>query len=305
MEQTVFSRKDGTKAYLKDGVFTVEGGDLLFSAYKTFDCGQCFRWERLPDGSFEGVVRGRVLSLRENENGFSVLDVFGSVDVHLAEFLVNYFDLQTSYSACNETISRDDNVAAKAVEAGRGIRLLRQELFETVISFIISANNNIPRIKKCIARLCALCGEKLGTRCGKDYYAFPESESILAFSPDEIQELAGVGYRAPFIRQTASLFAEGTYSLKKLLDCGSPESLNKALLALPGVGEKVAGCVTLFAGLDRGAFPVDVWVERMCRELYGLDGLTRTALEKEMKSRFGENSGLAQQYLFYYIRSIH
>jgi N-glycosylase/DNA lyase len=304
MKQLVFSRKDGLNAYLCDGVFVAEGGNLVFSAEKTFDCGQCFRWEKLPDGSFVGVVKGRLLSLRENSSGFTVSDLCGALDTGFAEFLVSYFDLMTDYGSVTRELSGLDSVIEKAAEAGQGIRLLRQELFETVISFIISANNNIPRIKKCVARLSEMCGGKIAAFGGKDYFAFPEPGAITGFTDEEIQVTAGVGYRAPFIRQTAELFADGFYSFLKLLDAKCYGTLKKTVLALPGVGEKVAGCVTLFTGIDRSAFPVDVWVERMCEELYGLKGFTRPALQKRMEEYFGENGGLAQQYLFNYIRSI-
>lgn len=290
------------KGFGFDGVdtYTVSFPGLLFSADKTFDCGQCFRWKKNDDNSWEAVVKGRLLRCEGADDVISIKCLEGDCGDGFSAILDDYFDIGTDYGALTSELSIKDDVMSKACEVSSGIRLLKQDLFETVISFIVSANNNIPRIKKCIENICMSYGEKITDL----YYAFPTPEALSSADPADLTKYCRVGYRGPYIAETAKIFAEGSISLD-MLNAESHEDQLKKFLSLPGVGPKVLNCIMLFSGIDRTAFPVDVWVERMMDELYGIKLPDRNRLEKYGKEYFGENAGLAQQYLFYYIRNIH
>ncbi len=289
-----------TEGFVFDGcdTYVYQDPSLLFSPEKTFDCGQCFRWEPVGD-SYEGVVSGKKLLVSGSDGIINVKVLAGAANCSFASYLGNYFDIGFDYSAATSSLTLKDPVLRKACECSKGIRLLRQDVFETVISFIISANNNIPRIKKCIDNICRIYGKLISDDC----FAFPEPSALAAADPDELQKVCRVGYRSPYIVETARRFADGSVNADELLAL-SPKDSEILILSLPGVGPKVLNCIMLFTGLDRSSFPVDVWVERMMVDLYGLSGMTRNQLEKYGREYFGESAGLAQQYLFYYIREI-
>ncbi|MBP5312700.1 MAG: hypothetical protein J6112_07715 [Clostridia bacterium] len=290
------------KRFVFNGVdtYVLDDPSFVFDPAKTFDCGQCFRWNSCSDGSFRGIAGGRALTLRRSGTSVFVKCTAGVPDAHFCVFLDRYFDVGTDYSFLETLLAEKDRVMKEAVKCSSGIRLLRQDIFETVISFIISANNNIPRIKKCIENVCF----NYGNRIGDGLYAFPAPEALASADPKQLTEICKVGYRGPYIVNTAERFASGAVSEDSLMQ-KAPCDAAKYILGLQGVGPKVLNCIMLFTGLDRSSFPVDVWVERMMGELYGFENCDRTYLEKYGKSYFGEYAGLAQQYLFYYIRQIH
>jgi len=252
-----------------------------------FECGQCFRWNSQPDGSYVGVANGEVVraSIR---GGKIVLD--GTDDI---EFWANYFDASFDYEGVKSAFSKDE-ILKKCVAHCGGIRILQQDLFETIISFIISANNNIPRIKKIIEALCKLCGEIC---VNLNYYAFPTAEQIVAVGADKLATI-GAGYRDKYIFNAAKAVLDGSINLAEIKKM--PTDLARAeLLKFPGVGPKVADCVLLF-GLKRlDVFPTDVWVKRILDEAYNVPP---TEIHQFAEEQFGEYRGLAQQYLFYYYR---
>ena len=212
------------------------------------------------------------------------------------EFWRDYLDLGRDYGKIKEKLSEDDEIIGAAIEYGSGIRLLNQDRWETLISFIISQNNNIPRIKGCIEKLCAMFGKPIGTFRGKEYFSFPERERLAGISEEDLEPVR-LGYRARYIVETA----KADIDLEKASELDTP-SLYRYLLSLTGVGPKVANCILLFGFSRYDSFPVDVWVRRVMNRLYGFDekdmkGMTRFAEEK-----FGSLGGFAQQYLFYYIR---
>lgn len=259
---------------------------ITSSLDKTFNCGQCFRWSRDGD-KFIGIVNGSLWTAYES-NDKLIVETTGN---DTKEDIERYFDLATDYDKINQKlIEKGDNVINNAIALADGIRILNQDIFETLISFIISQNNNIPRIKKCIEKICEQYGAIIYVGEGnRKYYSFPTPEALAKADPCELQEVCRVGYRANFIVESSKRFIkEGISDISEL------EKYS-------GVGPKVANCISLFSGLSRNAFPVDVWVERMLKELYGLN-MTRPNMEKWGKEYFGEYAGIAQQYLFYYIR---
>ncbi len=250
---------------------------------KTFECGQCFRWNADGSGVYTGVVRGSAAKVWAKD------DVVYLRSAAPGELWRDYFDLDRDYSA----ISAFDGgeYLARCVSYGRGIRILRQEPWETLCSFIISQCNNITRIKGIIERLCALCGD-FTELDGAQYRVFPPAERLAALETADLAPLR-CGYRAEYIINAARAVASGELELEKLIkaDCVSAK---KELMRLSGVGEKVANCVVLFGLYHMEAFPIDVWIRRALKEHFPADF---------DPASLGEYAGLAQQYIFYYARS--
>ena len=263
-----------------------------------FECGQCFRWNRQDDGSYTGTAMGRIVNIRlcpEGDEGEKACA--GKVIIKNAspedyeKIWREYLDLDRDYGRIKQRLSAGDEVMENAVAAGRGIRILKQDLWETIVSFIISQNNNIPRIKGCIEKLSALAGERLEDYDGQAVYALPTVERLARLEADDLAPVR-LGYRAPYLIKTARMVAEK----------GLPENYEE-VSALCGVGPKVANCITLFGLHDLSSFPIDVWVRRVMNEMYGFEEKDVRGMAAFAAERFGELGGIAQQYLFYYIRS--
>ncbi|MGN0649209.1 MAG: DNA-3-methyladenine glycosylase family protein [Oscillospiraceae bacterium] len=248
---------------------------------QTLLCGQCFRWKELDDGSFEGIVRGRRAVIAQLSNGAELRGINES-DIPMWE---EYFDLATDYNEIKRRLSADDTLR-KACECSPGIRLLRQEPFETLISFIISQNNNIPRISGIISRLCESFGEKI-----EGGYSFPTLNRLEGITPDDLAPLRA-GFRAKYICDAVNRLSRGEISFERIDELPLEPARNE-LKKILGVGDKVADCVLLFAFHKTDAFPRDVWVKRLMAQFYP-EGLPECAKGIE---------GAAQQYLFDYVRN--
>lgn len=266
-----------------------------FNPIHTFECGQCFRWHRETDGSYTGVVRSRVANVVYMP-GKLVLNNVSPEDFKQVWF--DYFDLGRDYAVVKRAVAIDD-VMREAVEFGGGIRLLRQEPWETLISFILSSNNRIPRIIKIIEDISRLNGSELKYR-GRKYYAFPDVQSLAACSLEQI-EACRAGYRCGYIQRTAADVAAGVFELPKLAGLDTADARNY-LLQLHGVGCKVADCMLLYSGTKQDVFPTDVWVKRVMEELYFKREASFKEVQQFAAEHFGEYAGIAQQYLFYYAR---
>ncbi len=282
----------------------IDGNEIRFRAddfdcRQIFTCGQCFRWKK--DGEWwKGVAGGRFLAIKSGLPGNEIVvrgDVSAKPDGggsgEIDGFWKNYFDLDTDYGEIKAYLAGTDENLKNAVKFGSGIRILRQEPFETLISFIISANNNIPRISKCIEKLCEKYGKPIGTDPdnGRTIFAFPEPETLAALSPEEVSEVCHAGYRSPYIVKAAGQFIDRGGNIDH------PETYI-------GVGPKVASCVNLFTGRDMNSFPVDVWVRRLIGELY-FEGREEPSVREVcefVKEHFPKYGGYAQQYLFYWRR---
>ena len=260
-----------------------------FSARDTFECGQCFRWNRQDDDSYIGVIGDKVLRVTDNT------DLSDNAE---------YFDLERDYSKIQSSIAIDKTME-KAIEFGKGIRILNQDLWETIISFIISANNNIPRIKGIIERLSKAYGKEIEYE-DKKYYTFPRPEELKDVSVEDFRKL-GLGFRDIRLYETTHIILDGKIDLEELHKIEDFEEVRNRLLELSGVGPKVADCILLFSTLKRfEAFPIDVWVRRVMNEIYfklpDEKKLTNREIMEFANDKFGKYKGLAQQYLFYYIR---
>ena len=272
---------------------------------KIFDCGQCFRFERVESSKhtseFSGVAYGRFVSFAQDGD---TLYIYGS---DLADFEAvwrGYLDLDRDYREVERDVLEHSQNSAliAAIEYGRGIRILSQEPFECVISFIISQNNNIPRIKKIIEALSEKCGERIelcdeakkhlsGDRMP---YTFPSAEALCALGESGLFEMK-TGFRAKYIYDASSRVKSGELLLDPIRDEDTERAIER-LCEVKGIGRKVASCALLFGFGKYDAFPIDVWMKRVAEKYFGDEAET-------ISSRtFGDYAGIAQQYLFYYER---
>lgn len=274
-------------------------GDL-FELQDVFDNGQCFRWNRNEDGSYNGVFHNISLNVKKSE-GKIIFE--GITKLNQKEFeseIVKYFDLERDYKSYRDKLSMVDDNLKVATEFGKGLRLLNQDLFETIISYITSANNNIPRIKGIIHKMC----EKYGKELEDGTHAFPTIEELSKAKVEDLRAL-GLGFRDKYIYKTTKYIKENPTFLPSLYNMDT-EKCRKALESLEGVGPKVADCILLFSDLKRmDVFPIDVWVRRVMNELYFHTEevkLSKKEIRNMAELKFGELQGLAQQYLFYWRR---
>ena len=288
------------KAEEKRGYTEIEGV-RDFNCDQIFDCGQCFRWEKNHHGGYSGAAFGRVVSVYYDAPG-ELLRIYGADLEDFEKIWKKYFDLERDYSAIKKKLSERDEVIRRAIAYGEGIRILNQEKWETLISFIISQNNNIPRIKKCINSLAENFGEKAGEADGKEYFSLPSPQRLASLTVEDLS-VCRLGYRAKYLVETARKVAEeGRESLDRLgSDKVSRQEAFDALRQYCGVGPKVANCILLFSMGKFDSFPIDVWVKKVMNRLYGIDESRVKEMADFAERTFGEYGGIAQQYLFYYI----
>lgn len=267
-----------------------------FNTTHIFDCGQAFRWNKEGDGSYTGVVKDKVINVKQDESSV----IFDNVSMEDYEGIIkDYFDLSTDYAEIKRRVNTDE-IMNTAIEFGHGIRILNQDEWETMISFMISANNRIPMIKKVIENLSAVFGNYICSYRGKDYYSFPTAEKLSVAPVDKILECKA-GFRAPRIKEAAQRFLKEEDIIYNIKNTSYSEGLNY-LKTYNGIGDKVANCILLFSMKQFDTFPVDVWVRRVMQTLY-VDKNTKDAdIQKFAENKFGKLSGYAQQYLFYYAR---
>jgi len=284
----------------ENGVLMV-AGVRDFALDHIFDCGQCFRWTKNEDGSYTGIAFGRVARI-DYDAGSETLKIYGADEADFEAVWKSYLDLERDYGHIKKELAERDEVIRAAIDYGSGIRILNQEKWETLVSFIISQNNNIPRIKKCIDSLAELMGECAGEYEGKVYYSLPSPE-VLASATVEDLAPCRLGYRAKYLIETAKqVVSEGIASLERLgsTECTLQETF-ETLKTYCGVGPKVANCIALFAMGKIESFPIDVWVKKVMNRLYGIDENDMKTMARFAEETFGEYGGIAQQYLFYYI----
>lgn len=265
-----------------------------------FDCGQAFRWEKQADGSYTGIAGNHIANMQYKGE---CLTINNASEEDFQGFWRHYLDLDRDYGKIKVFLAEQDPVMKAAVRSGEGIRLLQQDKWETLLSFIISQNNHIPRIKKCIESLCRNFGSLAGSYGGREYYTFPMPETLAALEPEDL-EVCRLGYRAKYLIRTARQVVEE--GLDRLSAVGTPEYTSREAFdyvsRFSGVGPKVANCILLFSMGKYDRFPVDVWVKKAMEELYGIKEVRE--IQNFAERNFGKYGGFAQQYLFYYIRAI-
>ena len=286
---------------MKEQIYEIE--DIKsFEPKQVFECGQCFRWNAQPNGSYTGVFGKNVLNVKKINNKI----IFqGICDDDIEKICINYFDLNRDYEEIKRTLSRVDENLAKSISYGEGIRLLNQDLWETLISFIISANNNIPRIKKIIENLSKKYGKEIVFQ-GKSYYTFPSPEELKDVTINDYREV-GLGFRDKYVKKTTQMILEQQVDLEEISRIDKTDEIKEKLMEFPGVGEKVADCILLFSNLKRlDAFPIDVWVRRVMKELYFPEedekSLNKRKIQELAYKKYKNLAGIAQQYLFYWKR---
>ncbi len=253
-----------------------------FDLANTFECGQCFRWNREPDGAYCGIVRDREVRLIRQDD---CIVIENCTEEDFDAIWKSYFDLDTDYGAIRRMLSEKSPSLRRAVDGIDGIRILRQDPWEALCSFILSQNNNIPRIRGIITRLC----EGFGEPCGNGY-RFPAADTLAGLTAEELAPLRA-GFRAKYILDAARKVASGEVKLTALYTAPI-EDCRQQLMTIYGVGSKVAECVLLY-GLHRTeAFPVDVWMKK------ALSGEFSDISVPEL----GAYAGIAQQYIFHYMR---
>ncbi len=253
----------------------------------TFECGQCFRWTRIDENKYEGVAGERAVTISYKDN---LMEIDCSEE-DFNSFWKDYLDLERDYKKIKDTLCKNDTMN-KAIAFGHGIRILRQEFSEALISFIISQRSSIPKIKSCIEKLCRGFGEPI-TYNGKTLYAFPTVDVLSSMSEDDFRAL-GVGYRAPYLVDASKKLKENQINFDILNGTDTLLARNE-LLKIKGVGDKVCDCVLLFSLGKFDLFPSDVWIKRVMEEEFQTTDAKGTG-----ESVFGLYSGFAQQYLFYW-----
>lgn len=284
-------------AYLKiDNIDSFELKDI-------FECGQCFRWKKIDENTYIGVIKEGVIKVYKL--GDAVTFTGCVVDESNFESIIrDYFDLNTDYKNIKNELSKVDSYMKESIEFGSGIRILHQDLWETLISFIISANNNIPRIKGIIERISKKYGKKIEFE-GEEYYLFPTIEELKDARVEDFKSL-GTGFRDKRLYKTCQMVYSKEISLEEIKQANSTNQMRETLLKLDGVGPKVADCILLFSLKRFDVFPVDVWVRRVMNDLYikkdDESKVSKNEILKLAKDKFGSLSGVAQQYLFYWRR---
>ena len=273
-----------------------------FELADIFDCGQCFRWNKQEDGSYTGIFRKNVINVQKQKN---TIIFKGICDGEIKEIVEDYFDLKRNYEEIKNKLSQIDENIKTSIEYGQGIRILNQDLWEMIISYIISANNNIPRIKGIIERLSKPYGQEIEWN-GEKYYTFPTPEELKDVTVEDYRKL-GTGFRDIRLYETVHMILDKKVNLEEMQNNSNTLEVREQLLTLSGVGPKVADCILLFSTLKRfEVFPIDVWVRRVMNELYIKNEdetkVNKKEIEKLAHAKFGNLAGIAQQYLFYWKR---
>ena len=281
-----------------------------FKLKHIFECGQIFRFEEIEEGNYIVIAFGTLIELKEQ--GDDIL-IYNSTEEDVKSIWIKYFDLNRDYSSIKKELSKD-TLLKESVDFGYGVRVLNQDPFEMLLSFIISARNNIPSIKKTVNKISTKWGKKIEYK-GKTYYAFPNIDEIKDATLEEIQE-TGASFRSKYLLDTInnnynskkekqSLKDEensfSKYSLDYIKSLNDDEC-HTALQEFKGVGAKVADCIMLFSMEKTSAFPVDVWVKRAMIHFYGAEDSSLNKIRIFARNKFGKLAGFAQQYLFYYAR---
>ena len=280
-------------------------GIAPFSLKDTLECGQAFRWKgsNTHANAYTGVVSGKVLKVRQEEER---LILEGPVDEDTVHMVSDYFALDVDLGDIEDKLRGIDESLATAIDFAPGIRLLRQDPWEAMVTFIISARNSIPLIRRSVELIAKAYGDPIPKTCqeatGEPFYSFPGPERLAGASIEELLECR-TGFKAPYIKEAAEKIASGSFDLYGVRDLEYPDAKSK-LMELRGIGTKVSDCILLFSFGFYQAFPIDVWVTRIMRYFYfDSKKVPLRAISEFAHEKFGNLAGYAQQYLFYYARN--
>lgn len=268
-----------------------------FNPSHIFECGQCFNFNIEEDGSYTAVFLDMIINVLDLKDYVLIRNI--SLD-QFYEYFYDYFDLGTDYKKIKEELGQNE-ILKTATDYGYGIRILNQDMFETVISFIISANNGISRIKKSIKIISQRYGDYIGEYKGEKYYSFPKPEVLASVDPLDLREYARVGFRDKRIVEASAMIRDGYLDFVSERNLPTVE-LKEKLMQMPGIGPKVSDCILLFTYHRRETFPVDVWIKRVMETLFIGEEVPKKLVDNYAREYFGDLAGYAQQYLFYYGR---
>lgn len=269
------------------------------SLKQIYESGQAFRWIELSEDEYVVVHEDKWARVKQQENRLN----FEHTSKHeLTEVWSVYFDLDRDYSNIRKSYRGLDDYLDSAMDYGEGIRILKQSLLEIIITFIISANNHIPRIKMSIDKISRFVGRRIGEVSGREIIAFPTLEALMEVSDEQWAQVR-LGYREAYIRKSLQMIRSKEVDLDKV-DKMTTLDAKKQLMKLSGVGDKVADCILLYGMGRMDTFPVDVWMKRVMSDRYGVgEGESVRTIRQRGMDVFGETAGIAQQYLFYYERT--
>ena len=286
------------KVSCENNIVTVDGVND-FTLSQILECGQCFHFDKLDEEVYEVVAFGRAVKMVQTDK---VLRIYGSSMEDYEGIWKLYLDMDNDYGLIKQSVIKADGALKTAVDEKSGIRILNQDFFETLISFIVSQNKSIPQIKQCVKNISHRFGDEVIGYNGEAFYVFPDVQRLHDATEEELRECK-VGFRAPYIKNATEAVYSGAVTKEKLdeLDIAQAREL---LMTIKGVGEKVANCVLLFGLGRREAFPVDVWMKRIMEQMY-FDGkdTKKQDIEAFAVNKFGDLGGYAQQYLFDYART--
>lgn len=269
-----------------------------FCLSQTLECGQCFRFEKLGWEDYRIVALGRIL--RVKEEGKEIL-FFNTTKEEMEQIWIPYFDLEQDYQKIRKNLSASDSVLAEAVAFAPGIRILKQDFFECFISFILSQNNRISKIRTSMKMISQRFGNCLEEE--SETYAFPDYKA-LAKATEELFWECKAGFRASYLLDAVKKVADGTITEEKLRKMDTQQARD-CLMQVKGIGPKVADCILLFSLGRREVFPTDVWIKKVMSHFYfNGEETTLKEIQKKAHHLYGENGGYAQQYLFHYARSL-
>ena len=279
---------------ITDNYIEIENKD--FNVSQTLECGQCFRFKKIDENRYLIIAKEKALVIEEID---SIIRLYcGEEDYK--KIWEHYFDLERDYSKIKKSLSKKDKHISKAIKEKYGVRILNQEPWEMLISFIISQSKQITHIKKIIEDISIEYGENIGEIYGYQIYSFPKVEKMKNVTEEDLRDLK-LGYRAPYIIDAIDKILRKEVDLSKIFSMEIEEG-RKELLKIKGVGNKIADCVLLFAYGKHEVFPTDVWVKRVMEHYYYEEETTLEEIQRFSKEYFGDNAGFAQQYLFYYGR---
>lgn len=267
-----------------------------FDLEQTLECGQCFRYIKVKEQHYKVIAFGRILEVEQRKHE---LHFHNSSEEDFNNYWESYFDLTRDYGSIKELLIKDE-VLKEAVDDKPGVRIIRQDFWECLISFIISQNKAIPHIQKIIKNISQAYGDYIGEHEGEKLYAFPTPEQLSQATEQDIRDLKA-GFRAPYIVDATKRVLSEELPIRKLEDMTTEEA-KEYLLQIKGVGNKIADCVLLFSLGRHDVFPIDIWVKRIMETLYLKEDTKLPAIQAYAKEKFGEHAGFAQQYLFYYAR---
>lgn len=282
-------------------MFTIKVGDD-FLINQILECGQCFRYKKLDEMSYRVIAKGLVLHVKQDGQELQ----FDCDEEVYDDVWRDYFDMERDYVSVMDGLRKKDHYLKEAIMLCHGVRILQQDVFEMLITFILSQNKSIPQISVLVDRLAENYGEKIETDLnglgGLELYSFPSSEQMQHATEEELRALK-VGFRAPYIIDAVEKVVNGSVNLKRIHHMDTVDA-REMLMSIKGVGRKVADCVLLFGCGKMDVFPIDVWVRRIMQATYFKDKqVSNSEMLDFAESYFEGVSGIAQQYLFYYART--